>query len=94
MRAEQPAVGFISLGCPKALVDSERILTQINADGYAITDRYDDAAKRIAGRASAIKLALYLRIDAGYAVGFHHVDDFFYVLRLLQSPSNQAFAAI
>ena len=39
MRAEQPAVGFISLGCPKALVDSERILTQINADGYAITDR-------------------------------------------------------
>ena len=43
MRAEQPAVGFISLGCPKALVDSERILTQINADGYAITDRYDDA---------------------------------------------------
>ncbi len=43
MRTEQPAVGFISLGCPKALVDSERILTQINADGYAITDRYDDA---------------------------------------------------
>ena len=43
MSAEQPAVGFISLGCPKALVDSERILTQINADGYAITDRYDDA---------------------------------------------------
>ena len=43
MRAEQPAVGFISLGCPKALVDSERILTQISADGYAITDRYDDA---------------------------------------------------
>ena len=43
MRAEQPTVGFISLGCPKALVDSERILTQINADGYAITDRYDDA---------------------------------------------------
>ena len=43
MRASQPAVGFISLGCPKALVDSERILTQISADGYAITDRYDDA---------------------------------------------------
>ena len=43
MSTSQPAVGFISLGCPKALVDSERILTQINADGYAITDRYDDA---------------------------------------------------
>ena len=43
MSTSQPAIGFISLGCPKALVDSERILTQINADGYAITDRYDDA---------------------------------------------------
>ena len=43
MRAEQPAVGFISLGCPKALVDSERILTQISADGYAISKNYDDA---------------------------------------------------
>ena len=39
----QPTIGFVSLGCPKALVDSERILTQISADGYAITDRYDDA---------------------------------------------------
>ena len=43
MSTSQPAIGFISLGCPKALVDSERILTQISADGYAITDRYDDA---------------------------------------------------
>ncbi|WP_298079394.1 30S ribosomal protein S12 methylthiotransferase RimO [uncultured Cardiobacterium sp.] len=43
MSTSQPAVGFISLGCPKALVDSERILTQISADGYTITDRYDDA---------------------------------------------------
>ena len=43
MSTSQPAVGFISLGCPKALVDSERILTQISADGYAITDRYDAA---------------------------------------------------
>ncbi|GIS50581.1 MAG: hypothetical protein Ct9H90mP25_0150 [Gammaproteobacteria bacterium] len=36
-------VGFISLGCPKALVDSERILTQLKRDGYAITPSYDDA---------------------------------------------------
>ena len=36
-------VGFISLGCPKALVDSERILTQLQRDGYAITPSYDDA---------------------------------------------------
>ena len=43
MSQHQPAIGFVSLGCPKALVDSERILTQISADGYAITKRYDDA---------------------------------------------------
>ena len=39
----QPTIGFVSLGCPKALVDSERILTQISADGYAISKNYDDA---------------------------------------------------
>lgn len=36
-------VGFISLGCPKALVDSERILTQLRIDGYDIVSDYDDA---------------------------------------------------
>lgn len=36
-------VGFISLGCPKALVDSERILTQLRTDGYDIVPTYDDA---------------------------------------------------
>ena len=39
-----PKVGFISLGCPKALVDSERILTQLRIDGYEITPSYDDAS--------------------------------------------------
>jgi len=39
----EPKVGFISLGCPKALVDSERILTQLRIEGYGITPRYDDA---------------------------------------------------
>jgi len=38
-----PKVGFISLGCPKALVDSEHIVTQLRAEGYEITDSYDDA---------------------------------------------------
>jgi ribosomal protein S12 methylthiotransferase len=38
-----PKVGFISLGCPKALVDSERILTQLRVDGYEISSSYDDA---------------------------------------------------
>ncbi len=36
-------IGFVSLGCPKALVDSERILTQLKLDGYHIVPRYEDA---------------------------------------------------
>lgn len=39
----QKKVGFISLGCPKALVDSERILTQLKTDGYDITPSYENA---------------------------------------------------
>jgi ribosomal protein S12 methylthiotransferase len=38
-----PKVGMVSLGCPKALVDSERILTQLRQDGYEIVGDYDDA---------------------------------------------------
>ena len=38
-----PTVGFISLGCPKALVDSERIQTQLRLVGNRITDSYQDA---------------------------------------------------
>jgi ribosomal protein S12 methylthiotransferase len=38
--AAAPKVGFVSLGCPKALVDSERILTQLRAEGYAISPDY------------------------------------------------------
>ncbi|WP_425557203.1 30S ribosomal protein S12 methylthiotransferase RimO [Deinococcus carri] len=38
-----PKVGFISLGCPKALVDSERILTQLRAEGYEVAPSYEDA---------------------------------------------------
>ncbi|OUS12455.1 ribosomal protein S12 methylthiotransferase [Gammaproteobacteria bacterium 53_120_T64] len=38
-----PKVGFISLGCPKALVDSERILTQLKLDGYDVSPSYADA---------------------------------------------------
>ena len=33
----QPKVGMVSLGCPKALVDSERILTKLRADGYGLS---------------------------------------------------------
>jgi ribosomal protein S12 methylthiotransferase len=41
--APQPKVGFVSLGCPKALVDSERILTELRAEGYLISPTYEDA---------------------------------------------------
>ncbi len=40
---ETPSVGFVSLGCPKNLVDSERILTQLRAEGYAISPDYAGA---------------------------------------------------
>ncbi|HAG93701.1 MAG: 30S ribosomal protein S12 methylthiotransferase RimO [Pseudomonadales bacterium] len=43
MSESRKTVGFISLGCPKALVDSERILTQLKIDGYDIVPSYDDA---------------------------------------------------
>ena len=38
-----PKVGFVSLGCPKALVDSERIITRLRAEGYQIAPNYDGA---------------------------------------------------
>jgi ribosomal protein S12 methylthiotransferase len=38
-----PRVGFVSLGCPKALVDSERILTQLRAEGYEVAPTYEAA---------------------------------------------------
>ena len=34
--SREPKIGFVSLGCPKALVDSERILTQLRAEGYRL----------------------------------------------------------
>ncbi len=43
MKAHAPRVGIVSLGCPKALVDSERILTKLKADGYQVSGSYDGA---------------------------------------------------
>ena len=42
-RKGQPQIGMVSLGCPKALVDSERILTRLRAEGYAISPEYTNA---------------------------------------------------
>jgi ribosomal protein S12 methylthiotransferase len=41
--AKEPRVGFVSLGCPKALVDSERVLTQLRAEGYTVVPTYREA---------------------------------------------------
>ena len=41
--SDAPKVGMVSLGCPKALVDSERILTRLRADGYAMSPDYEGA---------------------------------------------------
>ncbi|NCX27624.1 MAG: 30S ribosomal protein S12 methylthiotransferase RimO [Rhodobacterales bacterium] len=41
--SEQPNIGMVSLGCPKALVDSERILTKLRAEGYGISPNYEGA---------------------------------------------------
>jgi ribosomal protein S12 methylthiotransferase len=43
MNAPAPRVSFVSLGCPKALVDSERIITRLRAEGYELTKRHDGA---------------------------------------------------
>ena len=38
-----PTVGFVSMGCPKALVDSEIIMTRLRAEGYRLVGSYDNA---------------------------------------------------
>ena len=42
--APAPKIAFVSLGCPKALVDSERIISRLRAEGYELTKSYDGAA--------------------------------------------------
>jgi ribosomal protein S12 methylthiotransferase len=59
-----PRVGFISLGCPKALVDSERILTQLRAEGYAISPSYQDAELVVVNTCGFIDSAVEESLDA------------------------------
>ncbi|TDG15005.1 30S ribosomal protein S12 methylthiotransferase RimO [Seongchinamella unica] len=64
---KQPAsnkVGFISLGCPKALVDSERILTQLKLDGYDIVPSYEDAEVVVVNTCGFIDSAKQESLDA------------------------------
>jgi ribosomal protein S12 methylthiotransferase len=64
MPASNPKIGFVSLGCPKALVDSERILTQLQAEGYEIVPRYDKANAVIVNTCGFIDAAVQESLDA------------------------------
>ncbi|MGO4263072.1 30S ribosomal protein S12 methylthiotransferase RimO [Lysobacter sp. TAB13] len=59
-----PKVGFVSLGCPKALVDSERILTQLRVEGYDIVQTYDDADVVVVNTCGFIDSAVTESLDA------------------------------
>src|SRR6185436_4720934 len=62
--AETPRVGFVSLGCPKALVDSERILTQLRDEGYLISATYRDADLVVVNTCGFIDAAVEESLDA------------------------------
>jgi len=62
--AATPAVGFVSLGCPKALVDSEQILTQLRAEGYAIAPSYEGADLVVVNTCGFIDSAVAESLDA------------------------------
>ncbi|HSW13831.1 MAG TPA: 30S ribosomal protein S12 methylthiotransferase RimO [Solimonas sp.] len=63
-KAQSPKVGFVSLGCPKALVDSERILTQLRAEGYETVPSYDAADVVVVNTCGFIDSAVEESLDA------------------------------
>ena len=64
MSLANPKVGFVSLGCPKALVDSERILTQLRVEGYDLVQAYDDADVVVVNTCGFIDSAVVESLDA------------------------------
>ncbi|HEX6833741.1 MAG TPA: 30S ribosomal protein S12 methylthiotransferase RimO [Rudaea sp.] len=64
MSSTAPKVGFVSLGCPKALVDSERILTQLRVEGYDIVPTYDSADVVVVNTCGFIDAAVQESLDA------------------------------
>jgi ribosomal protein S12 methylthiotransferase len=58
-----PRVGFVSLGCPKATVDSEHILTRLRAEGYDISGTYDDADLVVVNTCGFIDAAVEESLD-------------------------------
>ena len=61
---KSPKVGFVSLGCPKALVDSERILTQLKTEGYEVAQDYDGADLVVVNTCGFIESAVQESLDA------------------------------
>ena len=59
-----PRIGFVSLGCPKALVDSERILTRLRAEGYQVVGSYEDASLVVVNTCGFIDDAVHESLDA------------------------------
>jgi ribosomal protein S12 methylthiotransferase len=59
-----PQIGFISLGCPKALVDSERILTKLRAEGYTVSPSYQDADLVVVNTCGFIDAAVEESLDS------------------------------
>ncbi len=59
-----PTVGFVSLGCPKALVDSERIITRLRAEGYGISSSYADSDLVVVNTCGFIDDAVRESLDA------------------------------
>jgi len=64
MSRSDPAIGFVSLGCPKALVDSERILTQLRVEGYRIVPSYAQADAVVVNTCGFIDSAVQESLDA------------------------------
>lgn len=62
--SDTPTIGFVSLGCPKNLVDSERILTQLRTEGYDIVNSYDNADLVIVNTCGFIDSAVQESLDA------------------------------
>ena len=63
-QAAVPKVSFVSLGCPKALVDSERIITRLRAEGYELARKHDGADLVIVNTCGFIDAAVQESLDA------------------------------
>ncbi len=64
MNHNNPSIGFVSLGCPKALVDSERIITRLRSEGYEIRGSYEDVDIVVVNTCGFIETAVEESLDA------------------------------